>query len=146
MTSWTKRIKNVKPVVESIMKNTLQPDRLYLSLSVDEFPNRELDLSEDLVNYFNSDNRLILNWVEGKNTKSMKKVFPSLEYLDDDDIIITADDDILFPTDLIESRIKDFNTFGKKYAITSNKKKVSVFNNMYVASAISLYTKRMLKF
>ena len=44
MTSWVKRIKNVKPVVENIMKNTLQPDRLYLSLSVEEFPNRELDL------------------------------------------------------------------------------------------------------
>ena len=144
MTSWTKRIKNVKPVVESIMKNTLQPDRLYLSLSVEEFPNRELDLPKDLVNYFNSDNRLILNWVEGENTKTMKKVFPVLQYLEDDDIIIIADDDILFPTDLIESRIKDFNTFGKKYAITSNKNKVGIFNNMYVASAISLYTKRML--
>lgn len=144
MTSWIERIKNVKPVVESIMKNTLQPDRLYLSLSTEEFPNRELDLPKDLVDYFNSDNRLILNWVEGENTKTMKKVFPVLQYLENDDIIIIADDDILFPTDLIESRIKDFNTFGKKYAITSNKKKAGVFNNMYVASAISLYTKRML--
>ena len=34
MTSWVKRIKNVKPVVENIMKKTLQPYRMYLNLSV----------------------------------------------------------------------------------------------------------------
>ena len=101
MTSWTKRIKNVKSVVERIMKNTLQPDRLYLSLSVEEFPNRELDLPKDLVNYFNSDNRLIFNWVEGENTKTMKKVFPVLQYLEDDDIIIPMDDDIMYPLDYV---------------------------------------------
>ena len=79
MTSWVKRIKNVKVVVESIMKNTLQPDRLYLSLSTEEFPNREIDLPKDLVNYFNSDGRLIINWVEGENTKCMKKTLIRLK-------------------------------------------------------------------
>ena len=88
MTSWVKRINNVKPVVENVMKGTLQPDRLYLSLSVSEFPNKELDIPKDLVEYFESDNRLIINWVEGENTKTMKKVFPVLQYLEDDDIII----------------------------------------------------------
>ena len=145
MTSWVKRINNVKPVVENIMKGTLQPDRLYLSLSTEEFPKRELGLPTDLVEYFNSDERLIINWVGGENTKPMKKVFPVLQYLDDDDIIITADDDIIFPIDLIESRINDFNKFDKKYSITSNKSPIGIFNNMNVASAISLYTKRMLK-
>ena len=37
LTSWVKRINNVKTVVESVMKNTLQPDRLYLNLSKTEF-------------------------------------------------------------------------------------------------------------
>lgn len=145
MTSWVKRIKNVKVVVESIMKNTLQPDRLYLSLSVDEFPNRELDLPKNLVNYFNSDNRLILNWVEGENTKTMKKVFPVLQYLEDDDIIITTDDDILFPTDLIESRLKDFNDFGREYSITSRQSYTGDFDGMYIVGPTSVYTKHMLK-
>lgn len=144
MTSWMKRIKNVKPVVENIMKGTLQPDRIYLSLSVEEFPNRESDLPKDLVDYFNSNEKLIINWVEGENTKTMKKVFPVLQYLEDDDIIITADDDILFPTDLIESRLKDFNDFGRKYSITSNQKPIGLFKGMNVVSAVSLYTKRML--
>ena len=143
ITSWIKRIGYVKKVIESIMDNTIQPDRVYLNLSKSEFTN--IELPKDLVTYFESDERLIINWVDGENTKTMKKVFPILQYLDDDDIIITADDDIIFPNDLIESRIKDFNSFDRKYSITSNKCSIGIFRNMNVASAISLYTKGMLK-
>jgi hypothetical protein len=142
MTSWVKRIGSVKKVVESIMNNTVKPNKLYLNLSKTEFDG--IELPKDLIEYFNSDDRLIINWVDGENTKTMKKVFPILQYLDDDDIIITADDDILFPNDLIESRIKDFEKFDKKYSITSNKNSIGIFKDMNVASAISLYTKRML--
>ena len=99
MTSWVKRIENVKSVVESIMNNTVKPDRVYLNLSKTEFDG--IELPKSLVDYFNSDERLVINWVGGENIKSMKKVFPILKELNDDDIIIDADDDILFPKDLI---------------------------------------------
>ena len=141
MTSWVKRIGNVKKVIESVMNNTVKPDRLYLNLSLTEFYG--IELPEDLVEYFNSDDRLIINWVDGENTKSMKKVFPILEYLDDDDIIIDADDDILFPIDLIESRLKDFERYGEKYPITSNNSKCGI-GNAIVVSPLSLFQKKML--
>ena len=143
LTSWTKRIDNVKKVVESIMDNTIQPDRVYLNLSQTEF--KGIPLPEDLVDYFNSDDRLIINWVKGPNTKSMKKIFPILDYLQDDDIIIDADDDILFPKDLIESRVKDFEKYGKIYCITSNPHTTMGFKGrMLVVSAMSLFQKKML--
>ena len=145
ITSWVKRIDKVKSVVDSIMKNTVQPDRLYLSLSTEEFPNREFDLPKDLVDFFNANDKLIFNWVEGENTKTMKKIFPVLKYLEDDDIIINSDDDILFPKDLIECRLKDFNDFGRRYSVTSNKSSMGIFKGMNVVIATSLYTKRMLK-
>ena len=78
-----------------------------------------------------------------KSSGSMKKVFPILEYLDDDDIIIDADDDILFPIDLIESRLKDFEKYGKKYPITSNNSKCGI-GNAIVMSPLSLFQKKML--
>ncbi len=144
LTSWTKRINNVKTVVESIMNNTIQPDRVYLNLSKTEFA--RIELPKDLVDYFNSDDRLIINWVGGPNTKSMKKVFPILDYLQDDDIIIDADDDILFPKDLIESRLRDFENTGRKYCVTSNTHRSVGFNKkMFVVSAMSLFQKKMLK-
>lgn len=143
LTSWTKRINNVKAVVESIMNNTIQPDRVYLNLSKTEFAG--VELPKDLVDYFNSDDRLIINWVGGPNTKAMKKVFPILDYLQDDDIIIDADDDILFPKDLIESRLRDFENTGRKYCVTSNTHISVGFNRkMLVVSAMSLFQKKML--
>ena len=142
LTSWTKRINNVKVVVESIMNNTVQPDRVYLNLSQTEFEG--IELPKDLVEYFNSDDRLIINWIPGSNTRAMKKVFPILKYLQDDDIIIDADDDILFPKDLIECRLKDFENNGKKYSISSNIHRSVGFNGqMRVVSATSLFQKKM---
>ena len=117
MTSWVKRIGFVKSVVDSIMKNTVKPDRVYLNLSKTEFDNAGVRLPDDLVDYFNSDDRLIINWIDGENTKSMKKVFPILEYLDDDDIIIIIDDDELLPKVFIENRYNDFKI--KNTPITS---------------------------
>ena len=144
LTSWTKRIHNVKKVVESIMNNTIQPDRVYLNLSETEFAG--IDLPQDLVDYFNSDERLIINWVSGPNTKAMKKIFPILGYLQDEDIIIDADDDILFPKDLIESRISDFNRYGRNCCVSSNPHRSVGFNGkMVVVSALSLFQKKMLE-
>lgn len=144
LTSWTKRINNVKKVVESIMNNTVQPDRVYLNLSQTEFSGTPLP--KDLVDYFNSDKRLVINWVKGPNTKAMKKIFPILDYLQDEDIIIDADDDILFPKDLIESRIKDFEKYGRQYSISSNQRMSVGFNGkMKVVSAMSLFQKKMFK-
>lgn len=144
LTSWTERINHVKIVIESIMNNNRQPDKVYLNLSSTEFKN--INLPDDLINYFNTDKRLIINWVDGENTKPMKKIFPILKYLDDDDIIIDADDDILFPRDFIESRLADFKTHGGGCCITSNPKTSIGFNGrMKVMSAMSLFTKKMLK-
>ena len=128
------------------MKGTFQPDRLYLSLSVEEFPNRESDLPKYLVDYFNSDDRLIINWVEGENTKSMKKVFPILEFLDDDDIIINIDDDALLPKVFIENRYNDFKI--KNTPITScNNPKYHIIDRtleIWSCGAGSLFQKKML--
>ena len=143
MTSWIKRIKYVKLVVESIMNNTVQPDRLYLNLSKKEFDG--IELPQELVDYFNSDERLIINWVSGPNTKAMKKIFPILDYLQDDDIVIDADDDILFPKDLIESRIFDFEKYNRRYCISSNTHtSVGFDGKMKVVSAMTLFQKKML--
>ena len=142
LTSWTKRITYVKQVVESIMNNTVKPDRVYLNLSSTEFSG--IELPKDLVEYFDSDDRLIINWVDGPNRKAMKKIFPILDYLQDDDIIIDADDDILFPEDFIESRLSDFDKMGRRYCITSNSHNTVGFNHkMKVVSAMSLFQKKM---
>ena len=144
MTSWVKRIGNVKKVVESVMNNTMKPDRLYLNLSKTEFDG--IKLPNDLIEYFNSDNRLIINWVDGENTKSMKKVFPILKYLDDDDIIINIDDDALLPSVFIESRYNDFKIKNSPITSCNNPKYHYVDKSLKIWScgAGSLFQKKML--
>jgi hypothetical protein len=145
MTSWVKRIGNVKHVVESVMNNTIKPDRLYLNLSLTEF--HGIELPEDLVEYFNSDERLIINWVDGENTKSMKKVFPILEFLDDDDIIINIDDDALLPNVFIESRCDDFKIKNAPITSCNNPKYHYIDKELKIWScgSGSLFQKKMLK-
>ena len=144
MTSWVKRIGNVKKVVESVMNNTMKPDRLYLNLSKTEFDG--IKLPNDLIEYFNSDDRLIINWVDGENTKSMKKVFPILKYLDDDDIIINIDDDALLPSVFIESRYNDFKIKNSLITSCNNPKYHYVDKSLKIWScgAGSLFQKKML--
>ena len=137
MTSFPRRITNCVKVINSILDNTVQPDRIYLTLSHLEFPNYEQDIPSDLHRLVMTSNKLILNWVE-KNHKSMKKVFPILQYLEDDDIIIDIDDDMLLPKDFIESRINDFERNGKTHPITSNLKKSINLDNL-IMSAYSLF-------
>ena len=91
---------------------------MFLNLSLAEFPDRLKSLPNDLVELSLKNPRVKINWVPGPNTKSMKKVFPILKYLDDDDIIIDTDDDIIMPSGLIQSRVSDFSK--KQTAISSN--------------------------
>ena len=44
MTSYPKRIGNCVKVINSILENTVLPDRIYLTLSHLEFPNWEKDI------------------------------------------------------------------------------------------------------
>ena len=141
-TSYPRRITNCVPVIHSLLDNTIQPDRIYLTLSHKEFPNWEESLPNDLYHLIMTSNRVILNWVE-ENTKSMKKVFPILPYLEDEDIIIDIDDDMLLPRDFIASRIRDFDNNGREHPITSNQSKTINMDN-YVMSCGSLFQKKML--
>lgn len=143
LTSFPRRITNCVKVISSVLGNTVLPDRIYLTLSHLEFPNYEQDLPQDLFNLIMTSDRIILNWVE-ENTKSMKKVFPILPYLEDDDIIIPIDDDMLIPSDFIESRMNDFNANGCEHPITSNAfKSVNMDNLIFTVN--SLVQKKMLR-
>ena len=96
------------------------PDIVFLNLSVEEFPNRENDLPEGLVKLIENPT-VRLNWVDGPNKKTMKKVFPILPFLDDDDIIIYMDDDILVQPGFVRSRVDDFLRNECKHPISGGK-------------------------
>jgi hypothetical protein len=144
ITSYPKRINNVKKVLENILSNTRPPDVILLTLSTEEFVNREQDLPSDLVQFINEHEHIAIKWVDD-NTKTMKKVFPILKYLDDDDLIMTWDDDFLPPNTVIESRVNDFLYYGGNHAVSGSIKHTVNLEDMYTNTVTSIFQKKMLK-
>lgn len=151
MTSWKKRIGNCVYVINCLLNNTHVPDVVFLSLSMEEFPNLCDDLPPELVNLCISNPRVRLNWVPGKNTKSMKKVYPILPYLEDDDMIVLCDDDFDIPENFIQVRVDEFKEHRCMFPISggTNPKwhlNLPLYQTRYnTIAATSIFTKKMLK-
>lgn len=112
MTSWKERIGNVVQVLDSLLDNSKIPDAIELNLSEAEFPGRENDLPFSILDW-RDDHRTVsekpvlhINWV-GRNTKSFKKLIPTVKkYWNQDVKIITVDDDVIYPANFIEDMDK----------------------------------------
>ena len=112
LTSYPVRIKNCYRVLKSLLENTIPPDRIYLTLASSQFPNNLDDLPPLLRRLVVSDPKVHVLW-EDVDRKIMMQVLPVLPFLNDSAVIVPIDDDVLYPTDYIESRLKDFEEFGR---------------------------------
>lgn len=119
LTTYSKRINDVYLVIESIAQQTVKPNRLILWLSEDEF---NIDsIPQTLA-------RRIEQGLEVrfcKDTKSFKKIIPTLE-LCPDSIIITIDDDYIYPHDMIENLLLEHRQHPN--AVVGNRAHEVVFN------------------
>ena len=98
LTSYPPRIKTVNQVIKSLLAQTVKPWKIVLWLAEEEFPEREKSLPSELV-VLTKDTNFEIDWCE--NIRSYKKLIPSLRKYSDC-IIVTADDDILYPADTLE--------------------------------------------
>lgn len=96
-TSWTPRIKYAAAVVDKMRRQTIKPKQIILTLSVEEFPNKEKDLPRELLAMQGED--FVIRWSDG-NTRTFKKVEP-LFYLPANDWVAIIDDDVNYPPDFI---------------------------------------------
>lgn len=120
MTSWYKRINNVKPVIDTILNQSLQPYKIILNLCIQDFPKLEQDLPQELLDLINSYSNIELYWFY-ENYKAWKKHLHTLDMLPDDALALCIDDDHLYPSDFIEKMYLSYCFYGKKFPITSNK-------------------------
>jgi len=97
LTSYPARIERAWISVESLMRQTVRPERLLLVLAEEEFPKRKLPrkIREQ------SQRGLQIHWV-GVNGGSFDKLLPARQEFGSLPII-TCDDDKYFPRNLIES-------------------------------------------
>lgn len=104
MTSYPARISGVPQVLESIFAQTHKPDEIILWLARTEFPNGFSDLPDSLVNLIQK-KQVSLYWCE--DLKPHKKYFYAFKTYPDV-LLITIDDDVLYPKDMIEHLYRSY--------------------------------------
>ena len=121
LTSWYKRIGNVKTVVESLLNQTLPASKILINLCTEDFPNMEEDLPEDLLELVRNNSNVVEIYWFVENYKAWKKHLHALEIAEDNDLILSADDDHLYPSNHIENMYVSYCYYGKKFPVTLNK-------------------------
>ncbi len=143
LTTYSKRIHDVHLVIETIAQQTLKPNRVILWLDKEEFTLNSLPL----VLRRQIDRGLEVRFCD--NIKSYKKLIPTLEKFPDSDII-TIDDDILYPFDMIELMVKEKSQYygcviaNMVHEITYDKSGVSpykdwIFDSSNMTSSDSIF-------
>ena len=98
LTSYPGRINTTHLAVNTLLRQSIKPDKVILWLADEQFPNKENDLPNELLKL--KEYGLEIKWCE--DIRSYKKLIPALKEFPED-IIVTADDDIYYEEDWLES-------------------------------------------
>jgi len=119
-TTFPARIKYAVYVADAMLRQTLKPDRVVLVLASDEFASNE-SLPED---YKRLEERG-LSIVFAENLKPHKKYLYTMRNYPGS-VIITVDDDVLYPNDLIETLFHSYMKYP--YAVSAMRAHRMLFN------------------
>ena len=103
LTSFPDRINTIWITIESLLRQTHKPQKILLWLAKKQFPEEEKSLPNNLLNL--KKRGLTIKFCE--DLKSYKKFFYTAK-LYNDKIIITADDDVIYPNDWIEKLVHTY--------------------------------------
>jgi len=106
-TSYPARIHAVPKVLESLYAQSMQPDKILFWLAEEQFPNRETDLPQQLVDDAAA-GKFELRWCD--DLGSHKKYFYAMQEFPDD-IIVTVDDDIIYHPHTIQTLYRSYLKF-----------------------------------
>jgi len=102
LTTYGKRIHDVYLTIESLMQQTVKPNKIILWLDKNEFT------MENIPQTLKNLKKRGLTIEFCKNIRSYKKLVPALRKFPND-IIITIDDDVIYQYDLIETLLYSYN-------------------------------------
>ena len=119
LTSFPERLYDIHFCIYSILNQTIKPDEIILWLATNQFPNGEKDIPQDVSNLKKFG--LKIKWYD--DIKSYKKLIPALEEYPND-LIITADDDLFYPKNWLESLYEEHKQ-NPNYIICQRSRKIS---------------------
>lgn len=103
LTSYPDRINKLWITIESLLRQTYKPKKIILWLAESQFPEKTKSLPKSLLKL--QKRGLTIEFCE--DIKSFKKFFYTAKIYNDY-IIITADDDVIYPNNLIENLLKTY--------------------------------------
>ncbi len=125
LTSYGERVKNLHFVIKNLAHQSMKADRIVLWLDEAEFSDKTI--SKELKNL----EKLGLEIGYCENIKAYKKLIPTLQKYPQD-LIITVDDDMIYPNYLVEDLYKAWNKnkkivfcFRGNYMLYKNKELIS---------------------
>ena len=113
LTSFPARINNVWMVIECMLRQTIKPYKIILWLSQEQFPSKEI-LPKSLLEREND--VFIIRLVKEDIRSHKKYYYASKEY--PDDLVFLIDDDIFYPTTILERSLKNYNLYP--HSVISN--------------------------
>ena len=109
LTSFPGRICIVHKTIKTIlMQKNIKPDSIELWLAREQFPRKEKDLPKNLINL--KKYGLKICWCN--DIRSYKKLIPALK-IHNDDIIVTADDDVYYKQNWLELLYSEYKKNNK---------------------------------
>lgn len=109
LTTSPKRIEYLEPVIDSIMKQTIVPEKIYLNLP-ELFKRDNTMFKKPLPEFITSNHLIYINWCE--DIGPITKILPTIKLEPNPDtLILSIDDDIYYPPSLIET----FLAFSQAY-------------------------------
>lgn len=107
LTTYPKRMPTIYKVIASLFRQTYKPDKIILWLSEDQFPAKENEIPWELQEYV--DKGLEIRFCEDDMRSHKKYLYAMKEF--PEDIVVTVDDDLLYPNNMVEILVKSYLTY-----------------------------------
>lgn len=104
LTSFPERIPDIHFCIYSLLTQDFKPDMVVLWLAEEQFPNKEADLSDELLGL--KKNGLTIKWCH--DIRPYKKLIPALKEFPND-YIVTVDDDIFYHSNWLKNIWNQYN-------------------------------------
>lgn len=121
MTTYPKRFSDLELCLKSLLLQTIKPDKIIVYLGADSVG---MDLPSNIKRF--EEYGIEFKIDEENNLRSYKKFFYAMQEYPDD-VVITADDDIIYPDDWLESLVNSY----KKYPHSISARRVHMMKLQY---------------
>lgn len=121
LTSYPARINSVYSVIKAMKNQTVKADKIILWLAEEQFPAGLESLPGELLSAM--DDQFEIKWCH--NLKPHKKYYYAM-LENPESIIITVDDDIIYPNDIVETLLRSFLRFP--YAVSARRAHLITFD------------------